>query len=250
MKVLEGKTILVTGSGRGIGAVVARSFAEQGAQVVLHSRTKEGLSELADDFEKRGFLKPIIVSLDLSSVTKEECDAVADLIKMKAKKLDGVVFNAAIFFGLRSFLDMKVDELDLAYNVNIRSSVMLLQSLLPLIQESDTGKLLFTTSIVGHQAWKNWADYSITKFATEGLGKLIAEEYKNSNIRTNIIDPGKLRTAMRAVAMPEEDPMTLPEPKDIMPVYTFLMSDSSNDINGKVIDTRGFLDDGKFDHYV
>jgi len=250
MKKLKGKTILVTGSGRGIGEVVARNLAENGAQVILHGRTLDGLVEVADNFEALGYLRPVIINLDLSSTTKKSCDDLAELIKTKAEKLDGIVFNAAIFFGLRSFEDMAVSDLDMAYNINIRSNVLLLQSLLPMIHASEAGRLLFTSSIVGHQAWAKWADYSITKFATEGLGKLIAAEYKNTNIRTNIIDPGKLRTAMRAAAMPNEDPMTLPEPQEIMPIYTFLMSDDCNDVNGRVIDARGFLNDGEYRHYI
>ncbi|WP_408900402.1 SDR family NAD(P)-dependent oxidoreductase [Photobacterium piscicola] len=250
MKKLCGKTILITGSGRGIGESVARSLAADGAQVILHGRKLNGLEELADNFEFFGYLRPIVTCLDLSSTTKKSCDDLAEFIKLKAQKLDGIVFNAAIFFGLRSFETMSVSELDIAYNINIRSNVLLLQSLLPMIKASEAGRLLFTSSIVGHQAWEGWADYCITKFATEGLGRLVATEYQGTNIRTNIIDPGKLRTEMRAAAMPDEDPMTLPEPKEIMPIYNFLMSDDCHDVNGRVINARGFLNDGEYRHYI
>ncbi|WP_366540512.1 SDR family NAD(P)-dependent oxidoreductase, partial [Salmonella enterica] len=88
----------------------------------------------------------------------------------------------------------------------------------PLLLKSDAGSLVFTSSSVGRQGRANWGAYATSKFATEGMMQVLADEYQNRSLRVNCINPGGTRTSMRASAFPTEDPQKLKTPADIMPL--------------------------------
>ena len=91
---------------------------------------------------------------------------------------------------------------------------------------------------MGHAGRALWGSYAISKFATEGMMQVLADELKETSVRVNAINPGATRTSMRAQAKPDEDPKILKTPEDIMPLYLYLMSDESQEINGKCIDAQ------------
>lgn len=111
--------------------------------------------------------------------------------------------------------------------VNVNATFMLTCALLPLLLKSDAGSLVFTSSSVGRQGRANWGAYATSKFATEGMMQVLADEYQNRSLRVNCINPGGTRTSMRASAFPTEDPQKLKTPADIMPLYLWLMGDDS-----------------------
>ena len=111
---------------------------------------------------------------------------------------------------------------------------MLTRELLPLLRQADQASVIFTSSGVGHKGRAHWGAYSVSKFATEGLMQVLADEEDGiSDVRVNSVNPGGTRTAMRASAFPGEDPQSLPTPEDIMPIYLYLMGDESSHINGQ-----------------
>lgn len=112
------------------------------------------------------------------------------------------------------------------------------QALLPVIRKSEMGRIIFTSSTVGHDGRALWGTYSISKFATEGMMQILADELSNTTIRVNAINPGATRTTMRASAYPAEDSMLLKTPLEIMPLYLYLMSEQSQEINGLCIDAQ------------
>jgi len=109
------------------------------------------------------------------------------------------------------------------------------QALIPTLLISDKASLIFTTSGVGSKGRAFWGAYSVSKFATEGLMQVIADEYEDSNLRVNAINPGAIATPMRTKAYPAEDQNTLPTADQIMPLYVYLMSDDSAEITGQVL---------------
>ena len=122
--------------------------------------------------------------------------------------------------------------------VNLNSQFFMTQALLPVLKKSPSASLVFTTSSVGRNGRAYWGTYSISKFATEGMMQVLADEYKNSSIRINCINPGATQTDMRAKAFPAEKAATVTPAKNIMPFYIYLMSDQAKAINGQSIDCQ------------
>jgi NAD(P)-dependent dehydrogenase (short-subunit alcohol dehydrogenase family) len=119
-------------------------------------------------------------------------------------------------------------------HVNVTAPFMMTQALMPLLEASADASVVLTSSSVGTQGKAYWGAYGVSKFATEGMAQILAEETENtSNIRVNIINPGATRTNMRAQAYPGEDPALNLTPEDIMPVYQFLMGTDSKGTTGQ-----------------
>jgi NAD(P)-dependent dehydrogenase (short-subunit alcohol dehydrogenase family) len=103
------------------------------------------------------------------------------------------------------------------------------------------GSIINVSSGVGRIGKPRWGAYAASKFALEGLTQLLAAELQPFHIRVNAVNPGGTRTGMRAAAYPEEDPLTLPTPEQITPVFVYLASDESRDVTGQSLEARDFL---------
>ncbi|PCI63617.1 MAG: YciK family oxidoreductase [Gammaproteobacteria bacterium] len=232
---LKNKTILVTGAGAGIGRQAALTYAELGATVILLGKTTKKLEVVYDEIINSGNPEPAIVPLDLNGATKQNYIDMSATIAEQFGQLDGALFNASMLGDLTPFAQIKEDAWDEIMQVNVKSQFLLAQALLPTMKKSPHASLVFTTSGVGSQGRAFWGAYSASKFATEGLMQVIADEYEDSTLRTNAINPGATRTQMRSTAYPAEDKECLATPEDIMPLYVYLMSDDSLDVNSQVI---------------
>lgn len=235
---LKNKTILVTGAGDGIGKTAAIQFAQLGAKVILLGKTVSKLEAVYDEVVKFGEDKCAIIPLDLKGATPKHYIDMAQTIEEQFGGLDGVLFNASILGNLQPLQQIKEQEFHDVMQVNLNSAFFMTQALLPVLKKSTAASVIYTTSTVGHQGRAYWGTYSISKFATEGMMQILADEYSNSNIRFNCINPGGTRTGMRAKAFPAEDATKLKTPEDIMPLYCYLISDESKDINGQTIDAQ------------
>jgi NAD(P)-dependent dehydrogenase (short-subunit alcohol dehydrogenase family) len=122
--------------------------------------------------------------------------------------------------------------------VNVKATMLMTQALLPLLKKSDDARVVFTTSTVGHQGRAYWGSYAISKFATEGMMQVLADEMSDTKVRVNAINPGGTRTSMRASAFPGEDPDTLKTPLDIIPLYVYLMAPEGVEVHGQCIDAQ------------
>lgn len=235
---LHDKVILITGAGDGIGRQAAITFAEYGARLVLLSRTKTKLEQLADTIEKNGHPRPMLCPLDMLEATRRDYHNIARKIEEEYNGLDGLLHSAGQLGEIVPFEEITETAFDELIQVNVKAQLMLTQSLLPLLHTSDNGRVVFTSSTVGHAGRALWGGYAISKFATEGMMQVLADELKETRIRVNAINPGATRTKMRAKAKPEEDPRTLKTPLDIMPLYLYLMSEESEAINGQCLDAQ------------
>jgi len=218
---LQGRTALVTGASRGIGAAVAKAFAAEGAHVILLARTVGGLEEVDDAIQAAGG-KATLLPLDLAKA--DQIAAIGPTIAERFGRLDILVANAAILGALSpvAMSDPKIWEN--VFRVNVLANYHLIRTLDPLLRGSDAGRAIFVTSGAAHMHAPFWSAYASSKAALEKMAETYAEEVAYSPLRVNILDPGVVRTEMRAEAFPGEDPKTLPLPETIVETFIELAS--------------------------
>ncbi|UJF19829.1 YciK family oxidoreductase [Vibrio sp. SS-MA-C1-2] len=235
---LAGKIILVTGAGDGIGREAALQYAKHGATVILLGRTVAKLEAVYDEIIALNLPQPAIIPLDLMGATAQNYIDMADTIEGQFGHLDGVLHNAGLLGTLEPFEQIDEKTFDELMQVNVKAEFLMTKALLPLIRQSTNGRIIFTTSTVGHIGRAFWGTYAISKFAVEGMMQVLADELSDTNIRVNAINPGGTRTKMRAQAFPAEDPGLLLTAADLMPLYLFLMAPESQEVNGLCIDAQ------------
>ena len=235
---LQGRIILVTGASDGIGREAAQTYARYGATVILLGRNEEKLRQVARTIADENGTQPQWFTLDLLTCTSEECHQLAQRIAAHFSRLDGVLHNAGLLGDICPMSEQNPLVWQDVMQVNVNATFMLTQALLPLLLKSDAGSLVFTSSSVGRQGRANWGAYATSKFATEGMMQVLADEYQNRHLRVNCINPSGTRTGMRASAFPTEDPQKLKTPADIMPLYLWLMGDDSRRKTGMTFDAQ------------
>ncbi|MGR5286677.1 YciK family oxidoreductase [Vibrio maritimus] len=235
---LQGKVILVTGAGAGIGRQAALSYAEHGATVILLGRNVNNLELVYDEIEKRGCPQPAIIPLDLKGATKQNYVDMAETIESQFGQLDGVLHNAGVLGTLSPFDQIDEETFDDVMQINVKAEFLMTQALLPILKKADAARIVFTSSTVGHSGRAFWGTYAISKFAVEGMMQILADELSDTAVRVNAINPGATRTRMREKAYPGEDANTLKTPLDIMPLYLHLMDPSVTNVNGQCIDAQ------------
>jgi len=238
-QLLKDKTILVTGAGDGIGKAAALTYAQFGATVILLGRTTEKLEAVYDQIEALGAPKAAILPFDLQSADEQNYIELTNIIDSEFGVIDGLLHNASLL-GMRTPLE-NYDPVtwDSVMKVNVTACFHLTQALLPLLHRSPSASIIFTSSSVGKQGRAYWGAYSVSKFATQGMMEILADELDNtSNIRCNAINPGATRTAMRAAAYPGEQPEKNPAPEQIMPLYLYLMGEDSLETSGQTMNAQ------------
>jgi len=233
---LNDRMILVTGASDGIGKEAALTYARHGASLILLGRQEAKLRQVAQAINDEG-QQAQWFTLDMATCTPEECQQLAATIAAATPRLDGVLHNAGLLGDVCPMSEQDPATWDAVMQVNVNATFYLTQALLPLLLKSDSGSLVFTSSSVGRQGRANWGAYAASKFATEGMMQVLAEEYQN-RLRVNCINPGGTRTKMRASAFPTEDPQKLKTPADIMPLYLWLMGDDSRRKTGMSFDAQ------------
>lgn len=230
---------MVTGASDGIGKIAAKEYAKHGATVILAGRTIAKLEAVYDEIMAADGPEPRIYPIDLSGAAEDDYDQLQQLIEEQFGKLDGLLHSAGVLGARRPIASYRLEDWDQCMNVNVRSQFLLTRALLPLLEKSDQGRLIFTTSSVGRKGRAHWGAYSASKFATEGLMETLADELDGvSNIRVNAINPGATRSKMRAKAYPAENPNDLPAPEDHMWLYLYLMGPDSSGVSGQSINAR------------
>lgn len=235
---LQHRIILVTGAGDGIGREAALTYARHGAQLVLLGRTESKLHDVAQSILQTCASQSLVIPCDMLTARYEDFLQIAQHLEQALPRLDGVLHNAGLLGDVLPMAEQSPQHWHDVMQVNVNATFMLTQVLLPLLLKSTSASLVFTSSSVGRQGRANWGAYSVSKFATEGMMQVLAEEYRQHNLRVNCINPGGTRTAMRAAAFPDEDPAKLKTPSDIMPLYLYLMGDDSRRKTGMSFDAQ------------
>ena len=209
---LTGRVALVTGASRGIGYHLAKQLAAAGAHVIAVARTVGGLEELDDEIKAAGG-SATLVPLDLTDMAG--IDRLGGSIHERWGKLDILVANAGVLGVIAPIGHVEAKVFDKVMAVNVTGTWRLIRSVDPLLRLSDAGRAIVLSSGSAHSARAFWAPYAASKAAVEALARSWADETKNTPLRVNIVDPGIARTAMRALAMPGEDPLSVPLPADV-----------------------------------
>lgn len=206
---LAGKIVLVTGASRGIGYQAALEAGRRGAHVIAVARTVGGLEELDDEIQAAGG-STTLVPADLREF--DSIDRLGRAIFERWGKLDALVGNAGMLNTVSPLAHVDPKEFDQVFALNVTANYRLIRSLDLLLRQSDAGRALFLSSGVVNRAQAYWGPYTATKAALEALVKVYAEEMKSTRVRVNLLNPGPLRTALRAKGWPGEDAETLQRP--------------------------------------
>ena len=217
---LAGRVALVTGASRGIGAAVARRFAAEGAQLVLVARTVGGLEELDDQIRQDGGQGATLVPLDLREF--DAIDRLGASLYERFGRLDVLVGNAGVLGTLSPVGHIEPPDWAEVLDINLTANWRLIRSLDPLLRRSQAGRAIFVSSGAAAAPHAYWGAYAVSKAALEMLVKTYAAELVKTNVRANLIDPGAVRTAMRAKAFPGEDPQSLRTPEAIAETFVEL----------------------------
>lgn len=209
-----GRVALVTGASRGIGAAIAEGLAREGAHVILLARTQGALEEVDDKIQAAGG-KATLFPFDLAETKK--ISAIGPALADKFGRLDILVGNAAMLGSLSPVAHSDPKIFDEVFKVNFFANYHLIRALDPLLRASDAGRAVFVTSGVARGQAPFWGAYASSKAALESMVTAYAVETAYSALKVNILDPGIVRTSMRAEAFPAEDPKTLPAPGSIVP---------------------------------
>jgi NAD(P)-dependent dehydrogenase (short-subunit alcohol dehydrogenase family) len=236
---LKGRAILITGAGAGLGRALAIECARAGANVILSGRNGKKLESVYDEIEAHGAPQPAIALLDLAAATAVEYDSLARVIDDEFGKLDGLV-HAAGLLGDRTPLEQyDVPTWCKVLHVNLTAPFILTQVLLPALRKSADASVVFVSSGVVKQSRPFWGAYAVAKTGLESVRAMWSEELEGeANIRVNSVNPGRMRTAMRAAAYPAEDPNTVPKPESVSGVFLYLLSANGRGIDGQFIDAE------------
>jgi NAD(P)-dependent dehydrogenase (short-subunit alcohol dehydrogenase family) len=236
---LAGRIILVTGAGGGLGSALAKACAAAGAQVVLSGRNVRKLEAVYDAIVAAGSPRPSIAPLDLERADASHYGTLADAVRNEFGRLDGLV-HAAAALGERAPIEhYDVVKWLKVMHVNVNAAFIVTQALLPLLRLSQDASVVFTTSGVSVQGRAYWGAYAASKFAVEGLMQVLADETDTvTNIRSNSVNPGRMRTPMRAAAYPGEVPDELPAPHQALGPFLYLLGPESRGVTGRRFDAQ------------
>lgn len=220
---LSGRVTLVTGASRGIGYASALALAKAGSHVIALARTQGGLEDLDDAIKAAGG-ECTLVPMDLKNL--DGIDQLGGIINERWGRLDGLFANAGVLGEVTLAAHTTPKTWDEVMTVNLAANYRLIRSLDTLLRASPLGRAVFQTSGVANSRRAYWSAYAASKAALEAFVQCYAKETESSNLRVNLLNPGATRTAMRAKAMPGEDPDSLPKPSDIAPLVVQMLSPS------------------------
>ena len=236
---LHDRIIMITGASDGIGRALALSAAALGGQIILHGRNVQKLEKVYDEIEALGSApRPSIAVLDLASANSNAYESLATNLAEEYGRLDGLVHNASIIGDRFSIEQYDAVQWQRVLHVNLTSAFALTQVLLPMVKQAADPSIIFTSSGVGRTGRAHWGAYSVSKFATEGLSQVLADEHRHGVLRVNCINPGATRTGLRLEAFPGEDRDKLKRPEEVLAPYLFLLGPDSKGITGESLDAQ------------
>jgi NAD(P)-dependent dehydrogenase (short-subunit alcohol dehydrogenase family) len=232
--VLTGKGALITGGSRGIGRAIAATYARAGARVLICGRDEKNLRDAIDDLRALGSVDGTIGDVgDAADAQRIAQDALRH-----CGRVDVLVNNASILGSRESIENYPIDGWHEVLRINLTGIFLVTRAILPSMKKQRTGSIINVSSGVGRRGKAHWGAYAVSKAGLEAFTQVLAEEVKELGIRVNSVNPAATRTAMRALAYPQEDPASLPTPEEIMPVFLYLASDASQSVTGQALEAR------------
>ena len=237
--VLRGRVIMVTGASGGFGRALSLECARAGASVILSGRNGTKLDGVYDEIAALGAPQPAIAKLDLASATAVDYDHLAKTIADEFGRLDGLVHAAALLGDRTPLEHYDVPTWCRVLHVNLTAPFILTQVLLPNLRNSTDASVIFVSSGVVKNQRPFWGAYAVSKSGLESVRSMLSQELESEeNIRVNSVNPGRMRTGMRAAAYPAEDPNTLPSPASVAGPFLYLLGPHGRGINGEYFDAQ------------
>jgi NAD(P)-dependent dehydrogenase (short-subunit alcohol dehydrogenase family) len=232
---LEGKVALVTGASQGLGRALALAYAREGATVVLNSRSYESIRDVVEEIHDLG-TEVLGIGADVTS--SSDVQELVDVAVEHYDRIDVLVNNAGLLGPRVAIEEYPEDEWRSVLDANLTGPFLVSKAAIPHMRES--ASIINVTSGVSVEGRAEWGAYSVSKFGLEGLTQILAAELKDRGIRVNSVDPGGMRTEMRAAAYPDEDPTTRITPEENTAVFLYLASDESRDVTGERFKAQEF----------
>ena len=232
---LQGKVALITGASQGLGKALALAYAKEGASLVVNSRSEGSIRPVAEEVERLG-VKVLAVAADVSK--GEDARRLVDVAVAEFGGIDVLVNNAGLLGPRVAIEDYPEDEWRRVIDANLTGPYLISKAAIPHIREG--GSVINVVSGVSVEGRAEWGAYSVSKFGVEGLSQILAAELEDRDIRSNAVDPGGMRTDMRAAAYPEEDPQTRITPEENTAVFLYLASDESKGVTGQRFKAQEF----------
>ena len=232
---LKGKVTLVTGASQGLGKALALAFAREGAHVVVNARNEESIRPVAEEIEETG-AEVLAVAGDVSKGADVE-RMVQETVE-RFGKIDVLVNNAGLLGPRVRIEEYPEDEWRRVIDANLTGPFLVSKAAIRHLPEG--GSIINVVSGVSVEGRAEWGAYSVSKFGVEGLTQILAAELAGRAVRVNAVDPGGMRTDMRAAAYPEEDPATRITPEENTAVFLYLASDESRDVTGERFKAQEF----------
>ncbi|CAN5675131.1 YciK family oxidoreductase [soil metagenome] len=232
---LEDKVALVTGASQGLGKALALAYAEEGARVVINSRSEGSIQPVAEEVEEKG-AEVLAVAADVSEAG--DVQRLVDAAVERFGRIDVLVNNAGVLGPRVEILEFPEDEWRKVIDANLTGPYLVSKAAIPHMPEG--ASIINVVSGVSVEGRAEWGAYSVSKFGIEGLTQILAAELEERGIRVNAVDPGGMRTDMRAAAYPEEDPATKITPEENTDVFLYLASDESSGVTGERFKAQEF----------
>lgn len=220
---------MISGGSRGLGAALARRFAGGGAAVSICARGSGELDALADELISAGN-EVLAVSVDIT--TEADVAGWIRATRDRFGRIDALINNASMLgprVGIESY---PLEAWRSVVEVNLTGAFLCARESIPSLRETQ-GAMIHVSSGVGDHGRPFWGAYCAAKNGLEALSEMLAGELGDDGIRSNAVDPGKMRTEMRAAAYPDEDPSTLALPSELTDVFLYLVSDAARKVTGQ-----------------
>jgi NAD(P)-dependent dehydrogenase (short-subunit alcohol dehydrogenase family) len=236
-KKLINNVALITGATRGIGKAVAAAYLREGARVFICARNEQEVA--ATVRELRYDSADAQVDGCAGDVGKEtDVCRIVDAVLERFQTIDTLVNNASLLGPRVALVQYPLAQWEEVIRINLHGAFLLSQQVVKPMIEQRHGSIINVSSGVGRVGRARWGAYAVSKFGLEGLTQVLADEVKEFGIRVNSVNPGPTRTEMRAEAYPEEDPLTLPTPEQITPIFVHLASDQSENVTAQMLEAK------------
>jgi NAD(P)-dependent dehydrogenase (short-subunit alcohol dehydrogenase family) len=232
---LEGKVAMITGASQGLGRALALAYAKEGASIVINSRSEGSIRRVAEEAESLG-AEVLALAADVSRGA--DVERLVDKAAQTFGRIDVLVNNAGLLGPRVAIEEYPEDEWRRIIDANLTGPFLVSKAVIPRMPQG--GSIVNVVSGVSIEGRAEWGAYSVSKFGVEGLTQILAAELKERGIRVNAVDPGGMRTEMRAAAYPEEDPITRIVPEENTDVFLYLAADESKDITGERFKAQEF----------
>ena len=231
--------ILITGATGGLGREAARAMTASGADVVLLGRNPTRLERLCDEIDERGAGRAVIYPMNLAGAQPDDYTDLAARVESEYGRLDGLLHGAAVLGGLTALARYPLERWAEVLQVNLNACFLLTRTCLPLLERAPDPVIAFVGDERARRGSAYWGAYSISKAAVETFSRILADELEcNSRTRVHCLEPGPMRTALRALAYPAESPDRASAAAERAPALVFLFGPRSRDLGSGAFDLR------------